>query len=89
MFKNRAKTGSTVAVFNSMKDADYAFEQLKGVLATVWLYGLVVLEFMVVVYLFCNVVSLKFRCYPFMNLLLRYCMLDELQPIYTYTFNCS
>lgn len=36
MFKNRAKTGSTVAIFDSMKDADDAFDQLEGVLATVW-----------------------------------------------------
>jgi len=33
VFKNRAKTGSTVAIFNCMKDADDAFEQLEGVLA--------------------------------------------------------
>lgn len=32
MFKNRGKTGSTVAVFDSAEEADSAFEQLEGVL---------------------------------------------------------
>lgn len=36
MFKNRGKTGSTVAVFDSAEEADSAFEQLEGVLGKVF-----------------------------------------------------
>jgi hypothetical protein len=72
VFKNRAKTGSTVAIFNSMKDADDAFEQLEGVLAMVW-------------HLFCHLnlwwlspfFRLKLRCSTFISAS-RCCILDEL-----------
>lgn len=37
MYKNRGKTGSTIAVFESSEEADNAFEHLKGIVGKVFL----------------------------------------------------
>lgn len=37
MYKNKGKRGSTVAVFESIEEADNAFEHLEGVLGKVFI----------------------------------------------------